>query len=320
MIEARPWLFFLLRCVIAFGLIYLIFHQFEPENLTNLMASANLRWLIPAFVAQLTSSLVAAIRWQMLMRPLGFDAGTSFYQASYLKAILFNQGLPSSIGGDAMRVLDVVRLGYRKRESIAAILLDRVFGVSGLLLLALAAANLMPHAFSARFVLVVNLICGGALLAIVVLAVGGALPWLRNLPLRRIALLEPAWIVSDYLRGVLLAPGRLIRQLLLALITHTGVVLAFIAIGEALGMQIGLAVYFAFVPPLMLFALIPLSLAGWGLRETGAVTMLALVGVPAAESFAMSVSYGLILIATAAPGLVIYLAQGAVNRKPGKKN
>src|ERR1700757_2077051 len=59
--------------------------------------------------------------------------------------------------------------------------------------------------------------------------------------------------------------------------------------------------------PLMLIQLLPISLAGWGVREAVLVVALAPFGVPAEAALATSVLLGLCLIASSLPGGLIWL-------------
>jgi uncharacterized membrane protein YbhN (UPF0104 family) len=61
------------------------------------------------------------------------------------------------------------------------------------------------------------------------------------------------------------------------------------------------------VPPISLIQLVPISLAGWGIREAGMVVILAGFGVPAEAALAISVLMGLLLLAIGLPGGLIWL-------------
>ena len=60
------------------------------------------RILILALVMQLASTTVAAFRWFLIMRRMGSTANVFFFMKSYFKGTFFNQGLPTSIGGDGI--------------------------------------------------------------------------------------------------------------------------------------------------------------------------------------------------------------------------
>jgi hypothetical protein len=52
---------------------------------------------------------------------------------------------------------------------------------------------------------------------------------------------------------------------------------------------------------------IPLSIAGWGLRETAAVALWAMAGLPAEGALAASILYGLLNLLGSVPGALALL-------------
>ncbi|MCG6975798.1 MAG: hypothetical protein LJE56_05235, partial [Acidiferrobacterales bacterium] len=53
--------------------------------------------------------------------------------------------------------------------------------------------------------------------------------------------------------------------------------------------------------------IVPISLAGWGVRETGMVGLFLLIGAEKAEVLSMSLIYGLMLVAASMPGMYFFL-------------
>ena len=76
---------------------------------------------------------------------------------------------------------------------------------------------------------------------------------------------------------------------------------------EALGMAIVPVDCLLLVPPIILFTMVPISLAGWGVREGAMVVGFGLVGVPAADALALSVTFGLVNAVTGLPGGLLWL-------------
>ena len=68
------------------------------------------------------------------------------------------------------------------------------------------------------------------------------------------------------------------------------------------------------VPPVTLIQLVPVSLAGWGVREVALVVALGSFGVPAEAALATSVLLGLCLILVGLPGGLIWLADWDIAR------
>jgi Lysylphosphatidylglycerol synthase TM region len=66
------------------------------------------------------------------------------------------------------------------------------------------------------------------------------------------------------------------------------------------------------MPPVILVQLVPISLAGWGVRETALIVMLAVFRVPTENALAVSLLVGLCQLACALPGGIIWLAAADV--------
>ena len=64
--------------------------------------------------------------------------------------------------------------------------------------------------------------------------------------------------------------------------------------------------WISLVPPVMLIMTIPISIGGWGVRETAMVTFFGLIGVSGEGAFALSVVFGLTGMAVAIPGGIIW--------------
>ncbi|MDE3038639.1 MAG: flippase-like domain-containing protein, partial [Pseudomonadota bacterium] len=61
------------------------------------------------------------------------------------------------------------------------------------------------------------------------------------------------------------------------------------------------------VPPVMLAAMLPVSIGGWGVREAGMVAMLSLAGVPPETALLVSIQLGLLVALAASPGGLLWL-------------
>jgi hypothetical protein len=106
----------------------------------------------------------------------------------------------------------------------------------------------------------------------------------------------------------------------LSVITIVLTVLAFKFVGDAIGSQLSLGSWIMVVPPVTLIQLVPVSLAGWGVREAALVTALGSFGVPAEAALAISVLVGLCSIVVGLPGGLIWLADWDIAPSPRPKH
>jgi hypothetical protein len=61
--------------------------------------------------------------------------------------------------------------------------------------------------------------------------------------------------------------------------------------------------------PVTLFATLPISIGGWGVREAAVVTFFGLVGVAPSAAVLLSVQLGLIAVVISLPGGLLFLVQ-----------
>jgi len=234
------------------------------------------------------------------MQNLGFGQSLSFYQESYFKGMFFNQGLPTSIGGDTLRVLDVAGRGFRKRDALYGVAIDRIAGLGALLLLTLAAHLVDPDLPPVQVYRPILWLLAAGLLGFCGLYFLRRLSWLVRHP--QLAVLKSlserlAQAVSRR-RFLLLASSLLVPLLAM---------LAFFAVGRALGLRYDLVIYLAIVPPALVLTVIPISIAGWGVREGALVSLFSLIGADRTVVLMMSLLYGMLLILASLPGLIVFL-------------
>lgn len=292
----------LLKAAITLLLLGLVFRSVDPARLVEVIRNLDKTYVLLAVLAQLLSTAIASWRWCLIMRSLDFQAPRRFYLGSYFKGAFFNQALPGSIGGDALRVLDVAALGYRKRDAFAGIFIDRIVGLSGLLLLNGVANNLNRDLLPDWLFHLVNLICVGGLAAVLGLVLLRKLRWLKSYKL-----LLPFAVLSERFRQVYHAWAVSLGQIALSVVIHLFPILALFALSRATGLDIPVSTFMVIVPPVFLLTLLPISLAGWGVREGAMVGLFVLIGVAREGILTLSLLYGLTLIVASLPGLYFLL-------------
>lgn len=292
-----------LKLSVAGLLLYFIFSHIHPGETAAALRAASPVYVVAALFFQVLCNSVASCRWRLIMERLGFHAPRLFYLRSYFKGIFFNQGLPSSIGGDGIRILDCSRLGSAK-EAFFGVFIDRIVGLAGLLLLNIAALlmshHLLPPQVKYSLLLILAALTIGLLLLFFLrnfsfFAEGKYLGFLGSLSERYFQVYSSAGAIS--------------LQLGLSILIHLLAISAFFLNGLAVGLDFPLQVYLTLVPPVVLLTILPISLAGWGVREGAMVGFFLLVGADKTKVLALSLLSGLTMLASSLPGLVIYLTQ-----------
>lgn len=111
-------------------------------------------------------------------------------------------------------------------------------------------------------------------------------------------------------RRVFLAPGPAFRVLGWAAAGHVNLTLGVYSIALGLDLDVTLLDCLALIPPVILITTLPISIAGWGVREGAMVAAFSLIGVAAEGALALSLLFGLLVVVTSLPGGVIWLLSG----------
>lgn len=302
---------FILKTCISLALLYIIYRLIDINLLRTVLSDIQYPYLLLAILFQVSSNLIASCRWYLIMRLLDFNETLSFFMKSYFKGTFFNQALPSSIGGDALRVIELGKSGYSKKEAFYGIFIDRIIGLQGLLLL-----NLFAN-FSNRDLLpewlftLINIICVSAIAGMFVLVLLRKITRLRELPV-----LGLAYHLSKRFRRVYSNAPNICIQTGLSLVIHLLSILSIHMIATALGMDYGLMVFMVVFPPVILLTLVPISLAGWGVREGAMIGIFMLLGATKETVLSLSVLYGFIVILCSLPGMFFWVTAPPPARKP----
>jgi uncharacterized membrane protein YbhN (UPF0104 family) len=259
--------------------------------------------------------LVRAARWHWLLRSVG--ARVSYGRAVYLYFIgaFFNTFLPTGFGGDVVRVLEIGP-GATSQQAAGTALVDRLTGFIMLFVLALAA---LPFAYSllpANLTLPIAALAGAVLVASLLLFEGRLIRRLTNWLPAKLSPAGDAWIGRTYavitacgLRGV---GGALLWSLLFNLL----LIVESLLVSRALGLTVPASLFFLFVPVTTAALLVPISIAGLGVREGLYVTLLGQVGVGATQAVALSLATYSLDVAMGLIGGIVYLVAGLMGLRP----
>jgi hypothetical protein len=114
-------------------------------------------------------------------------------------------------------------------------------------------------------------------------------------------------LLADAHRALIAGPAALV-QLSTSLVVVATYFATWIAATRAVGIDTPTGTLLPLVAPTLVTMLVPITVAGWGLREAGAAALWAIVGLTAADGVAVSVSYGLLVLLGSLPGGVPLLA------------
>lgn len=301
----RRLLSFAIKFAVSAVLLWLLVRGIDLDAVGRHMAGADPLWLLIALILAAAVLPMAAIRWRLVTRAIGEPVTTRNALSITTIGWFFNQTLPSTIGGDAVRIYLAYRTGITKAGAIHGIVLDRLMGL--FVVLAMATLFLAPllsglTADFQKWFLTALVVAGYVAYAVLFLISGKFARRLDNFHLGRLLR-----ALSSNARATLLtlSPGGVILVISVAL--QIVQIASVYALAAALGLEIGFSIIMIAVPTVLLISSLPISLAGWGVREQSMVLALGAMGVAPTEALAISVLLGLSWLVIGLPGALVWL-------------
>jgi uncharacterized membrane protein YbhN (UPF0104 family) len=112
--------------------------------------------------------------------------------------------------------------------------------------------------------------------------------------------------LGEATRTIFLRPAAAVPTLLLAVSAQILMAVTAYLLGQSLAIGLSLLDCLVLMQPVVLLTSLPISIGGWGVRETAMIGLLGLVGVPASAALLLSVELGLIAMVASLPGLVLW--------------
>jgi uncharacterized membrane protein YbhN (UPF0104 family) len=275
--RSRPWVFWA-RIVVSAGLLAVLVSRINFNNLVPEHPHlATLAFLALGLVVTLGGFVLSAWRWQRVLFVFDAPVRVRVLLSHYLAGQFVGNVLPSTIGGDVLRVSRASNSTDSSSVAFASVALERLSGFVALPLLSLVGFVAMPSlldgstARASHLALIVDGVSLAALVAILLLAGSPRLAgrfrehenWMRFVGAVHLG-------VDRLRRHPRLALGVLGAAVLYQLST---VLVVWCAI-HVLDLEVPNATVLAFVPAVAMVQVLPISLSGLGIREGALVLFL----------------------------------------------
>ena len=265
------------------------------------LAGASWGWLAAAFSLHALGLLFSAYRWQILAQAQGDRIPLGYLVKSYIVGRFFNTFLPTSVGGDVVRMGDGAKYSTSCVKSSAIVVVERMTGIIVLFAFALLASLLRMDMARRIPVVGLALVLGAAgLIGIAVFFLPGFGRLLHRGPAhgRLGRLFEKLRLFRDTIVEYRSHPAAFARATVWAVLLQLNVVLYYVIIGRALGLTIPALDYFVFIPLVLLLQLIPVTINGLGIREVAYVAVFAFYGLSSSAALSFSfveIAFGLLV-------------------------
>lgn len=298
---------FVLKLAVSVLLMYVVLRPFHLETLSGRLANLSFGWGAFALALGLLQIFLLAVRWSAIAEPQVLPLPLAI-RLSFIGSF-FGQVLPSTIGGDAARIVLLARRGAGWAKATHSVIADRVIGLFMLALVVLGCALF-------TFARVTDPLMRFGLLGVAAAAILGAAVFLflRVYPfslLTRLPLGSHLAEASQLAGGVLRVPRTAALVMVCSIVGQLVAIVIAWCCARAVAAPVPFIDLLALVPPVLLIATAPVSIAGWGLREGTMTTAFTLAGLRPEDGLIISLLFGLVNLAVGCLGGLVWVATGA---------
>ena len=285
------------RFAVSVGLLIGLGWWLDGRALLDQLENIDFRWLLVGFVVTFGQTVLSAWRWRYTAKRLGLNLSLRDAVREYYLAIFINQVCPGGIVGDLSRAWRHARTA-ETGPAVRAVILERLSGQMVMIVLSLGAVAALPED------VIGDVPYGWVFLVILSLVTVVVMTVVRRRSSGNESLVEK--LLHDT-RIAVCSREALPRQLISSSIIVASYLVTFVIAARAIGSYTPLATLVPLIPIVLLAMLLPISIAGWGVREGVAAFLWAAAGLSAVEGAAISATYGLLILISSLPGAGVLL-------------
>lgn len=290
-----------LKVFFSFLVLTWLLNNIDFQALVKAFSRASVTMLTVVLLINLAGVALSVYKWQKLLMHDGLPCGYFYLLNLYFFGIFFNNYLPTSVGGDAVRGLMLARKYNQPSVAITSIFAERFSGLLAMFPLIACGYLFAGGSLGVSFHIGVEVV-------VVILSLA-TIGWIGTTLLRRFGQgrVHPGGNLQSVVAGL---RRYLVCRRIVWTLTWSSLVFQLLAVGVywaagiAFNLHVEFAVFLLVVPLVTLLTLLPISLNGLGLREGGMVYLLSRAGVEDHDALALSLAvYGVSLVLAFIGGL-----------------
>lgn len=306
-----------MKLLVSGGLLYWLLSKVDRGQLWDTVQHASIPFVLVALALYMVVILISAWRWQRLLDAQHVSVPFARLTGSFLVATFFNNFLPSNIGGDVIRITDTAVAAGSRTRAATIVLLDRAIGLLGLVFVAAAAATLATELgerepFNPLW-LWLSMVAGS-----IAVVVALFYPKLIGKALHPLRVFHQEWVTLQISRLIHAlekfgqSPATL-GQCFLGAIAVQAVILGYYAVlAYAMHIPVPTVHLAVLIPMSFVVQMLPLSVNGFGLRESIFVFYFSWLGLPKESAIALSFLGQALIMVFSISGAVVM----ALRKKP----
>ncbi len=299
----------LFRLVVSASLIVFVFSKIDLKNIINCLKEANIFLLFISLSLHFVGALLGSSRWRVLLSSYGIDTPHRKLYKLYMIGSFFNTFLPTSVGGDAVRMYKVSSLTDKRAQAVTSVFIERFIGM-----LILYIISFFSYSFYFRFKEERELFF--AILLLLLSSISFILFILSPIS-EKILKIVPSPFLKEKLDKIhysLKYPVKETKNLLKVFAYTTllqiNVVIYYFIISIAIKIKLSIVYFFILIPIILTVTMLPITIGGIGLREGGFVFLFSKFGVSPEKALTLSLLAYFISIIFAGFGGLVYILEG----------
>ncbi|CCQ72831.1 lysylphosphatidylglycerol synthase transmembrane domain-containing protein [Magnetospira sp. QH-2] len=300
----KKWLGLALKLGVSGGLIWFLLRNVDTQAVWTQVKTMG--WMAPVIailMIVILQMVIGGLRWWLVQRAIHAPLPLAKTTKLFLIGAFFNQVLPSAVGGDAVRIYKAFKSGLTFSQAFNGVMLERLATVFALVLLVAAIQPLLLSRIDAPSVeWLFPLMAVGGVFGIALLMSLDRLPK----RLHDLRVVRGLAALARDARRLFLNPKEGLGSLVVAILGHVNVSLSVWVLANGMGLPVDPLDCILLFPPVLLVLTLPISIAGWGVREGAMVTAFGLVGVSNEGALALSLVFGGVGLVAALPGGLVW--------------
>jgi uncharacterized protein (TIRG00374 family) len=311
-----------LKTALTLLLLVIVFWVADPTNIINILSEVQIRVFLLALVVVLFGVLISTLRWYLLLKTKASSVPVGTVFLLYYFGSFSNLGLPSSLGGDAVRSYLMGNYLSDSVDSYSSVIVDRFAGLIALILLSVTAISgsqlfTQTKYNTVLYVIVYATALGGLVLVVslfstkiynIIIMITGDVRKRYYLPFDILEKIRSLYTSIHKYRS---HPDTLINVLLLSIIFQVVSITSIYIISLSLNLDVSILYLFIVLPVVQLLITIPITINAYGSREVLYVYFFTQVGLTTAEAVTFSISVTILSFIAYLPGA---LAGYKINR------
>ncbi len=313
-IRRNPWVGWLIRLALAVFILILLFARIGLDSVLQTLGRVNTRLLVPALILFFAVRLIWAYLRSLCLRPLGLNFTVPQLFKIILISTFYNLIFPGGIvTGSAVAWYKLSRPERKGIEAGALLVFLRLTEMLTLLAIGLIGMWFDPRLTSILFSVVVAAMFLGVVflfLPFVSPTASHAIERMLDPVLHRLPV--PNWLWNAGQKSwtavtalQLLGRRRIASMLLLYVLSHILGILVFYLLALAVEIHLSVFVIGWLHSVLSIIQMMPVSIAGLGVREVSLVVLLRSYGIPEAQALSFSLTvFSLTLVGGTVGGML----------------